>query len=265
MTCEFPAWGDRTVSATYTSLMNVKGYGKGREKGRTTVTLTGIQTGGSAGDSRVGNRGVKRGKEETEIEDREVDVHLGVPVPLPQAPVAQPSRPGIMTRRWLTKIIDGQEYIIVDGDEDDPDIMEIPSIKVATKFAPQAKRRRPRNAVSRPGNVKRGSMEVDLPLPLHDIDMETSEREDEANVEQELQDDEVEDGEIEDDEIEDGEIEDDEIEDGEIEDGEIEGGEIEDEYDGFLSSEDEDYDSSHSEALTVEIPEPEQSTMVGRM
>jgi hypothetical protein len=223
MTCEFPAWGDMTVSAMYTSLMNVKGYGKGRERGRTTVPLSGIQTGVSAGASRMGNRGVKRGKEEFEIEDREVDVHLGVPVPLPRAPVAQPSRPGIMTRRWLTKIIDGQEYIIVGGDEDDPDIMEIPPINFPTNLASKAKkskRRRPRNDVSRPGNVKRGSMEVDLPLPLHDIDTDTSDREDEANVEYQLQDDEVED-------------------------------------EWVLSSEDEDYGSSHSEALSIEIPEPE--------
>ena len=246
MTCEFPAWGDMTVSAVYTSLMNVKGYGKGREKGRTTIPITGIQTGVSAGDSRMGNRGVKRGKDEFEIEDREVDAHLGVPVPLLQAPMAQPSLPGIMTRRWLTKIIDGQEYIIVDGDEDDPDIVEIPPIKVAaesTSKAKQSRRRRPRNAGSRPGNIRRGPMEVDLRLPLHDMDIESSDRDDEANVEQELQDDEVDDD--------------------EIDDGEIDDGEVKDEW--VLSSEDEDSGSSHSEALTVEIPEPEQSAMVGRM
>ena len=224
--------------------MNVKGYGKGREKGRTTVPITGIRSGTSAGDSRMGNRGVKRGKEEFEIEDREVDVHLGVPVLLPQAPIAQPSLPGITTRRWLTKIIDGQEYIIVDGDEDDPDIVEIPPIKVAAEFASktrQSKRRRLRNAVSRPGNTKRGSMETDLSLPLHDIDMDTSDKEDEVNVEHELQDGEVEDGEVEDSEVEDGAVQEEWV----------------------LSSEDDDNDSSHSEALTVEIPEPEQSTMVG--
>jgi hypothetical protein len=156
MTCEFPAWGDMTVSAKYASLMKVKGYDKGREKGRTTVPLTGIQAGTSASDGRKGHRGVKRSKEETEIEDREVDVHLGVPVPPPEAPIAGPSRPSIMTRRWLTKVIDGQEYIIVDGDEDDPDIMvhDAPPINVATECTsrPKKKRRRPNRAVSRPKN-----------------------------------------------------------------------------------------------------------------
>jgi len=231
MTCEFPAWGDMTVSANYTSLMNVKGYGKGREKGRTTIPPTGIQTGTSASDSRKGNRGVKRGNEETKIEDREVDVHLGVPVPPPLPPMAQPSRPSIMTRRWLTKVIDGQEYIIVDDDDDDDGILvhEAPPIKVESEFASKAKknrRRRPRRAVSRPENIKRGSIEADLPVPLHDTEMDTSDRE----VENELQDD-----------------------------------EDEDEYDELLSSEDEDYNSSHSEASSIEIPEPGPSTMVRRM
>ena len=234
MTCEFPAWGDMTVSAKYTSPMNVKGYGKGREKGRTTMTLAGIQTGTSASDSRMGNRDVKRKRDETEIEDGEVDAHLGVPVPPPKAPLAQPSRPGIMTSRWLTKIIDGQEYIIIDGDEDDPDIMvhSAPPIKVATKFAPKGKkgkRRRPRNTGSRPGNIKRERMEVDLPLPPHDVENGSSDWEDEATVELELQ---------------------------------VDG--VEGEYDELLSSEDEDDNSSLSEASTVEIPEPEQSSMAGR-
>lgn len=237
MTCEFPAWGHMTVSAKYESLMRVKGYGEGRKKGRT--TLTGIQTGTSAGDSRNGNRGVKRRREETEVEDREVDAHFGVPVPPLEAPMAQSSRPSIMKGQWLTKIIDGQEYIIVDGDEDDPDIMvhegphEAPQIKVKTEFASKfkkGKRRRPRHTVSRPENNKRGTVDVDLPLPLHDVEIETSDMEVEAIVENELQD-----------------------------------NEVEGEYEELLSSEDEDDNSGHSEASAGEIPEPEPFTMVGRM
>jgi len=235
MACEFPAWGDMTVSANYASLMKVNGYGEGRENGRTTVPLTGIQAGTLASDSRKGNRGVKRNKDETEIEDREVDAHHGVPVPPPKAPVAKLR---ITTARWLTKVIDGQEYIIVDGDKDDPDIMvhEAPLIMVAAKLASNGskrKRRRPQRAISRPETIKREPMEVDLPLPLGGVEIGTSDREDEATVESYLQDD-----------------------------------EFEDEYISLTSSEDEDedenYDSSHSEASTVEIPEPGPSTMVGR-
>ena len=199
------------------------------------MPLAGIQSGTSASDSGIGNRGVKRKKEETDIEDGQVDAHLGVPVPPPKAPMAQPSRPGIMTSRWLTKIIGGQEYIIIDDDGDEPDTMvhEAPPIEVAPNFAPKTRKskpRRPRNTVSRPGNIKREPMEVDPPLPSHDIEIDTSDWEDEVIVEHELQVDEV-----------------------------------EDEYDELLSSEDEDDDSSHSEASTVGIPEPGQSTMVGRM
>jgi hypothetical protein len=231
MTCEFPAWGDMTVSANYTSLMKVEGYGEGREKGRTTMPLTGIQTGTSASDSRKGNRSVKRKRGETEIEDGEVDVHFGVPVPPPLAPMAGPSRPSIMMRRRLTKIIDGQEYIIVDDDEDDPATLvhEAPPIKAANGFTSKAKkgnRRRGRKAEKRFKMIKRKSMKVDPPLPLHHEEIETSDIE----VENELQDD-----------------------------------EDESEYDELLSSEEEDYNSSHSEAPTVEIPEPGPSTMVGRM
>jgi hypothetical protein len=226
MICEFPAWGDMTVSAKYASLMEVKGYGKGREMGRTTVPLTGIQAGTSASDSMKGNRGVKRNKEETEIEDRELDFHLGVPVPPPKAPIAGPSRPAIMTRRWLTKVIDGQEYIIVDGDENDPDVLvhEALPIQVATQFAPRRKksrRRRPQRALSRDKAIKREPVEIDG--WRRNVEMETSEREDEAGVESILQDDAV------------------------------------DGYNGLQSTEDEDYDS---EASMVEIPQPELSTMV---
>jgi len=219
MTCEFPAWGQITVSAEYASLMEVKGYGKGREKGRTTVPRTGIQAGTSASASMKGNRGVKRNKEETEIEDRDVDVHLGVPVPPPKGPVAGPSRPSIMTRRLLTKVINGQEYIIVDSDEDDPDIMvhEGPP----TSKAKKVKRRRPRRAVSRGVTIKVEPMEIELPLPLDGVPMETSDREDGASVDSEWEDN--------------------------------------DSDDQLDSSEDEDDNSSESEASTVEIPEPEPS------
>ena len=215
--------------------MNVKGYGKGREKGRTTIPVGGIQTSTSDSDSRMGNRGVKRKVEESEIEDGKVDAHLGIPVPPPKTPIAQPSRPGVTTSRWLTKVIGGQEYIIIDDDDDDdePDTMihEATPTKGAAKFAPKpkkSKRRRPRNAVSRPGNIKHGHMEINGPLPSHDVEIETSDWEDEATVEHELQVDEV-------------------------------------EYDELLSSEDEDDNTSLSEASTVEIPEPEQFTMVRRM
>lgn len=227
MTCKFPAWGDITVSARYASLMEVKGYGKGREKGRTTLPPAGIQPGTSASDSMKGNRGVKRSKENTEIEDREVDVHLGIPVPPSKAPVAGPSRPGIMTRQWLTKIIDGQEYVIVDGDEDDPGITvhDAPPIKVATKSASKGKkgkRRRPQRALPRPETIKKEPVEVELPPPLDCVEMETSDREDEASIEYELQDDEV-----------------------------------EDRYDVIYSSEEEDNTPSDSEASTIEILEPD--------
>ena len=234
MTCEFPAWGDLTISAKYASLM--KGYGQGREKGRTTMPLAGIAAGTSASGGMKGNRDVKRKREETEIEDREIDAHLGIPAASPpRLPIAGPSRPGILTKRWLTKVIDGQEYVIVDGDEDDPSVMvhEAPPISAATQFPSKhkkGKQRRPQRAVSRPETSKREPMEIELPPPLDSVEMETSDREDEADVENYLDD---------------------------------EG--MESEYDELDSTEDEDDNSSDSEASTVEIPEPGPSTLLGRM
>ena len=230
MTCEFPAWGDLTISAKYASLMEMKGYGQGREKGRTTMPLGGIRAGTSASDSMKGNRGVKRSKEETEIEDREVDAHLGIPVSPPRVPIAGPSRPGIMTRGWLTKVIDGQEYVIVDGDEDDPDILVhgAPPTNVATQLPSKNKKgkRKRQRAIARSEAIKQEQMEVELPLPSHGVEIETSIKGDEADVELYLQD--------------------------------------EDEYDELDSTEDEDENPSDSEASTVEIPEPGPSNMVGR-
>lgn len=233
MTCEFPAWGDLTISVKYESLMEVKGYGQGREKGRTTVPLGGIRAGTSASDGMMGNRGVKRSKEETEIEDGEIDAHFGIPVSPARLPIAGPSRPGIMPRRWLTKVIDDQEYIIVDSDGDDPDIMvhSAPPINAAIQFPSKykkVKRRRPQRAVSRAETIKSGPMEVEAPSPADGLQVESSDREDEANAE--------------------------------IQDEELEG-----EYDELDWTEDEDENSSGSEASTVEIPEPEPSTMMGQI